>query len=64
MTGHSAVGRQRIRGRKIFVASGARPTVPDLKGLESIDYLTNETVLDLQERPPKHGHYRRRLCRC
>ena len=46
-----AVGQQRIRGRKIFIASGARPTVPDLKGLESIDYLTNETVLDLEERP-------------
>ena len=46
-----AVGPQRIRGRKIFIATGARPTVPDLKGLESIDYVTNETVLDLQERP-------------
>ena len=46
-----AVGPQKISGRKIFIATGARPTVPDLKGLESIDYVTNETVLDLQERP-------------
>jgi dihydrolipoamide dehydrogenase len=46
-----SVGQQRIRGKKIFIASGARPTVPDLKGLESVDYLTNETVLDLEERP-------------
>lgn len=45
------VGPQRIKGRKIFIATGARPTVPDLKGLESIEYLTNETVLDLQEQP-------------
>lgn len=45
------VGRQKIRGRKIFIASGARPSVPDLKGLESLDYLTNETVLNLKERP-------------
>jgi dihydrolipoamide dehydrogenase len=46
-----AVGPQRIKGRKIFIATGARPAVPDLKGLESIDYLTNETVLNLQEQP-------------
>jgi dihydrolipoamide dehydrogenase len=46
-----AVGQQKIRGRKIFIASGARPTVPDLKGIESVNYLTNETVLDLKERP-------------
>jgi len=46
-----AVGQQKIRGRKIFIASGARPTVPDLKGLGSVDYLTNETVLNLEEQP-------------
>ena len=46
-----AVGPQKISSRKIFIATGARPTVPDLKGLESSDYVTNETVLDLQERP-------------
>jgi dihydrolipoamide dehydrogenase len=46
-----AVGQQKIKGRKIFIASGARPTVPDLKGIESVDYLTNETVLNLEERP-------------
>ncbi|MGC2063085.1 MAG: dihydrolipoyl dehydrogenase [Thermodesulfovibrionales bacterium] len=46
-----AVGQHRIRGRKIFIASGSRPSVPDLKGLASVDYLTNETVLNLKERP-------------
>jgi len=46
-----AVGKQRIRGRKIFIASGARPSVPALKGIGSVDYLTNETVLNLTERP-------------
>jgi len=45
------VGKQKIRGSKIFIASGARPSVPDLKGLDSVDYLTNETVLNLKERP-------------
>lgn len=46
-----AVGQQKIRGRKIFIASGARPSVPELKGLASVDYLTNETVLNLRSRP-------------
>ncbi len=46
-----AVGKQRIRGRKIFIASGSRPTVPDIKGIDSVDYLTNETVLNLKEQP-------------
>lgn len=45
------VGDERIRGEHIFVASGARPLIPSIKGLEDIEYLTNETVLDLRERP-------------
>jgi mycothione reductase len=40
-----------IRGRKIFIAAGARPAVPTLDGLSDIDYLTNESLLDLNMRP-------------
>jgi len=42
---------EKIKGEKVFVASGARPLIPPIKGLESVDYLTNETVLQLKERP-------------
>jgi mycothione reductase len=42
---------QRIKGDKVFIASGSRPLIPPIKGLESVDYLTNETVLQLTERP-------------
>jgi dihydrolipoamide dehydrogenase len=45
------VNGQRIKGDKIFLASGARPFIPPIKGVESIDYLTNESVLQLKERP-------------
>jgi len=45
------VNGEQIKGKKIFVGSGARPLIPPIKGIENIDYLTNETVLDLKERP-------------
>ncbi|MGD2295638.1 MAG: dihydrolipoyl dehydrogenase [Candidatus Aminicenantes bacterium] len=45
------VGKQRIKGRKIFIVSGARPLIPRIKGIEESDYLTNESVLELIQRP-------------
>jgi mycothione reductase len=45
------VGDKKIRGKKIFIASGARPSIPLIKGLESIRVLTNENVLGLEKRP-------------
>jgi mycothione reductase len=40
-----------IKGKTIFLASGARPLIPPIKGIESIEYLTNESALKLNERP-------------
>ncbi|MFP3880235.1 MAG: dihydrolipoyl dehydrogenase family protein, partial [Dehalococcoidia bacterium] len=45
------VNGEEIQGDKIFIASGSRPLVPPIDGLDSVDFLTNETVLDLKERP-------------
>jgi mycothione reductase len=45
------VNSERIKGNKIFIASGSRPLIPPIKGLDSVDFLTNETVLQLKERP-------------
>jgi len=42
---------ERIKGRKIFITSGARPLIPPIKGIENVDYLTNENVLDLTRKP-------------
>lgn len=44
-------GEERIKGRKVFIASGARPLIPPIKGIENIDYLTNENVLGLSRKP-------------
>jgi mycothione reductase len=40
-----------LKGEMIFIASGSRPFIPPLKGLENIKYLTNESVLELKEKP-------------
>ena len=45
------VNGEKIKGERIYIASGSRPFIPPIKGLDSIDYLTNETVLELKERP-------------
>jgi len=45
------VGNEKIEGKKIFVASGARPSMPPVKGLDTIQYLTNESILGLKKRP-------------
>jgi mycothione reductase len=45
------VNGEKIKGDKIFIASGSRPLIPPIKGLNSVDFLTNETVLQLKERP-------------
>jgi mycothione reductase len=42
---------EEIKGGKVFIASGSRPLIPPISSLESVDYLTNETVLQMTERP-------------
>jgi dihydrolipoamide dehydrogenase len=45
------VGGTSIKGEKLFIVSGARPLIPPIEGIEQVDYLTNETVLQLTECP-------------
>jgi mycothione reductase len=45
------VNGKKINGKKIFIASGSRPLIPPVKGLDTVDYLTNESVLELKEKP-------------
>ena len=42
-----------VRARRFVIATGSRPAVPPIPGLDSVPYLTNETIFDLRERP---GH--------
>ena len=45
------IGSERIKGQKIFLVSGARAAIPPIKGIEKVDYLTNENVLELSQKP-------------
>ena len=45
------VGEERVKGRKICIVSGARPLIPPIKGIEDSGYLTNESVLELTQKP-------------
>jgi pyruvate/2-oxoglutarate dehydrogenase complex dihydrolipoamide dehydrogenase (E3) component len=40
-----------IKARRFVLATGSRPAVPPISGLDRVDYLTNETVFDLDETP-------------
>lgn len=46
-----AVGNYRIQGEKIFIASGSRPAIPAIEGLDRVAFLTSETLLQLEALP-------------
>jgi dihydrolipoamide dehydrogenase len=45
------VGTHTIKGKTIFIASGTRTLIPPIKGIENVDYLTSDTVLQLKSQP-------------
>ena len=49
------VGDQTLRFRKAVIATGARAAAPSIPGLDQVDYLTNESVFSLTERPRRLG---------
>jgi pyruvate/2-oxoglutarate dehydrogenase complex dihydrolipoamide dehydrogenase (E3) component len=46
-----AAGPYRISARRIVIATGSAPLVPPIPGLDTVPYLTNETLWDLRDRP-------------
>ncbi len=44
-------GNVEITARRFVIATGSRPLVPPIPGLDSAPYLTNETIFALRERP-------------
>lgn len=45
------VDDRQIHGETIFLAAGARPDIPPLKGLDTVNYLTSDSLLSLDTRP-------------
>lgn len=46
-------GGHRVRARRFVIATGARPSVPDVPGFADVPFLTNESLFALREAP---GH--------
>ena len=46
-------GEAVVTARRFVIATGSSPLVPPIDGMETVPYLTNETIFDLRERP---GH--------
>jgi pyruvate/2-oxoglutarate dehydrogenase complex dihydrolipoamide dehydrogenase (E3) component len=44
-------GETIIAARRIVIATGSRPFVPSIPGLDTVPYLTNETLWTLREKP-------------
>jgi len=45
------VGQRTVKGRKFLIATGARAKAPQVRGVETVDYITNEEALGLSELP-------------
>lgn len=41
----------KFSAKKFIVATGSSPFIPEIEGLETINYLTNETIFELKELP-------------
>ncbi len=46
-----AVGDRTFRAETIVIATGMRPLIPPVEGLDSVPYLTNESLMELTEIP-------------
>lgn len=45
------VNGQIVRARRFVIATGSRPAIPPIPGLDVVPYLTNETLFDLRAAP-------------
>ncbi len=46
------VNGETVSAKKVFIVSGTRVGIPKIKGLDQVDYLTSDTILQL-ETPPR-----------
>ncbi|ULB08395.1 FAD-dependent oxidoreductase [Cereibacter azotoformans] len=45
------VGERTVTARRFVIATGSRPVVPSIPGIDRVEVLTNETIFALRERP-------------
>ncbi|PIG92563.1 FAD-dependent oxidoreductase [Gloeocapsopsis sp. IPPAS B-1203] len=49
------VNNRRLRARAFVIATGSRPAVPNIPGLQAAGFITNEEVFEITERPDTLG---------
>ncbi|WP_329610102.1 dihydrolipoyl dehydrogenase family protein [Pseudalkalibacillus berkeleyi] len=42
-----------LSGKRFVIATGSRPFIPPIKGIEEVNYLTNETIFNLNDLPKR-----------
>jgi mycothione reductase len=47
------VGGKTIKSDRIFLCTGSRPFIPDVRGLDEVRYHTSDTILNLREAPSR-----------
>jgi pyruvate/2-oxoglutarate dehydrogenase complex dihydrolipoamide dehydrogenase (E3) component len=52
------VDGRRLTAKTFVIATGSRPAIPKIPGLEATPYLTNETLFDLREPVPRAARRR------
>ena len=52
-SGAVRVGRSTVQAERIVLATGAQPKIPRIPGLTDVDYLTNSSLFQLAELPPR-----------
>src|SRR3989338_825152 len=45
------VGDKAIKGNKIIIAAGTRPSIPKIEGLDKVDFMTSDEALRLTKQP-------------
>jgi pyruvate/2-oxoglutarate dehydrogenase complex dihydrolipoamide dehydrogenase (E3) component len=45
------VGEREIKGKKYIISTGSSPFIPPIEGLDSVPYLTNESIFELERLP-------------
>ena len=44
---------QSLRAKNMVIATGSRPVIPPVEGLDTVPFLTNETIFSLKKQPKK-----------
>ncbi|EIJ43403.1 pyruvate/2-oxoglutarate dehydrogenase complex, dihydrolipoamide dehydrogenase component [Beggiatoa alba B18LD] len=50
---HVQIREQVLSTRNIIIATGARPFIPDIQGIEQVNYYTSDTIWQIREQPQR-----------